>query len=95
MDKTEILTNLGVVLAGMLGIWAAYFKKTPPPTPKPEAVLTGVGLEIGNRFQIDEQNSQLRRIADALEILADRRQANLEHKLDELLERIPDHPSVR
>lgn len=88
VDKTELLTNLGVVIAGVIGLWAAYFKKGAPAETRQSAVVASVGLEIGNRQQQDEQILQLRRIADSLEVLADRRQATFEDKIDEVLERL-------
>lgn len=88
VDKTELLTNLGVVIAGIIGIWAAYFKKGVAVEGRQSALVASVGLDIGNRQQLDEQIHQLKRIADSLEVLADRRQATFEDKIDEVLERL-------
>lgn len=90
VEQTEILANLGVIAAGIIGIIAGYFSKKPIKTAAPDAVLTTLGGEFGSRIQMDEMNQQLKRIADCLAILADRKQAEIEDKLDELLERVED-----
>lgn len=99
VDKTEILANLGVIFAGIIGILAGYFtKRTGKPPASQDAVVASVGLEFGNRMQMDELIIQTKRGSDALvsaaaslAILADRKQADIEDKLDELLERV-DRP---
>lgn len=91
VDKTEILANLGVIAAGIIGMFAGYFtKKSGKTLPSQDTVVASVDLEFGNRMQRDEMNSQLKRIADSLAILADRERADIKDALEDLLERIPD-----
>lgn len=81
MDINELTTQAGVltgafiaaVLAGIIG----YFGKRKP-LARTDPVLTGVGLELGNRQQVDQIITELKRIADILE---NKRQAGLEGML--------------
>jgi hypothetical protein len=93
VDKTEILTNLGVVVAGILGILAGYFtkRKDAPARPdKGDAIVAGLGLEFGNRLQTDQVIAELKRIGNSLAVLADRRQASTEAKLDRILQELDE-----
>lgn len=93
MDKTEIWTNIGVVIAGLLGIVAGYFGKRKDNVARPEssdAIVAGVGVEFGNRLQTDQIIQELKRCADALAILADRKQATAEAKLDRILQEMAE-----
>jgi hypothetical protein len=92
VDQTEILTNLGVVLTGTLAILAAYFKKGTPIETRQSAIMTSVGVEIGNRQQADEMIKALHRIADILE---DKKQRGIEADLKEILERLDEHEKHR
>ena len=84
----EFLTYAGVFVGGLLMAIAGYRKKPPPAATDP--VVSSVGLEFGNRMQMDEMIAQLTRCADSLAILADRERADIKDALEDLLERIPD-----
>jgi hypothetical protein len=88
-SSNELVTLAGVFVGTAVAALIAYLKK-PVPKPEPNAIVTGIGLELGNRLQLDEMNMQLRRIADAAEILADRKQAELSETLKELVEKVED-----
>lgn len=83
----DLWANLGVLLAAGVAALTGYFgpkifSKTPPnPLPKSDAVVASVGLELGNRLQMDQVIVQLCRIADALE---NKKQADLVDMLKEL-----------
>jgi hypothetical protein len=51
-----------------------------------DPVLAGVGLELGTREQIDHLVLQVKRCADALERLADKRQDEIQETLEEIVE---------
>jgi N-glycosylase/DNA lyase len=55
-----------------------------------DAVATGVGIELGNRHQAEQMLNKVRRIADSLEILTDRKREEAEEKLDQILERLSE-----
>lgn len=89
VDTNEILTNLGIILAGLVAGLVAYWTKKPPVPPvTTDAVFAGVGVELGNRAQMDQLISELRRCADGIEILADQKRAGMEGKLDAILEEL-------
>lgn len=96
-EGTDIWTNVGIGAFGFVAALYAYFsKKAPaPPVTAPahvaEAIVAGVGVEIGNREQAERLIAETRRAADgvircaaALEVLADRKQAALDDKMDEV-----------
>jgi len=91
VDKSDILANIGAVIAGLFAGWIAYYSKKPPVAPQTsDAVVAGVGLELGNRLQIDQLIGEVKRCADSLAILADRKQATTEAKLDRILEELDE-----
>jgi hypothetical protein len=83
----EILTYLGVFVGGIILTLAGYSKK---PGPGENPLVTGVGLELGNRFQTDQVIHQLTRIADSLAALADRREAARDEMMKEMLDRLDE-----
>lgn len=88
-SSNEVVTLAAVFIGTAIAAAIAYLRK---PGPKPEAnpIVTGIGIELGNRLQFEEMNAQLKRIADAAEILADRKQAELSETLKELVEKVED-----
>jgi hypothetical protein len=91
VDKSEILTNLGILVAGIFAGLIAYFGKKPAVSPQTsDAVVTSVGLELGNRLQTDQVIAELKRIGDSLAVLADRKQASTEAKLDRVLQELAE-----
>jgi hypothetical protein len=78
----------GVML--FFGAVALYMTR-PKPSPKhTDPVLAGVGLGLADHDQAERAIDALDRIADSLAVLADRRQASMEGKLDSLLSRLKD-----
>jgi hypothetical protein len=93
VSVNEILTYLGVFVGGVILTFAGYAKKPKPP--EHDAVVSGVGLELGNRHQMEMLIGETKRCADylsiisaSLAVIADRKQAAMEEKLDELLEQM-------
>lgn len=103
MDVNEILTYLGVLLGGIILTLAGYAKK--PKQSEPDMVVTGVGVELGNRMQVDQLIGETKRCADYLSsisasmaVLADQKQAAMEDKVDEikiLMERLAEKERQR
>lgn len=91
MTSIDILTNLGYVLGGIFAVMIAYHTKKPPAaTVQQDPILAGVGLEFGNRLQSDAMVAELKRIADYLAVLADRKQAGIDAKLDRILQEMEE-----
>jgi hypothetical protein len=84
----EILTYLGVFVGGVMLTLAGYGKKPKPP--EQESVVAGIGMELGNRMQTDQIIHELKRIADSLEAISDRREAARDEMMREMLERLED-----
>lgn len=90
MSINEILTFLGVFVGGIILTLAGYSKK-PKEVEHQDALVTGVGIELGNRLQTDQVIHELKRIADSLAVLADLREAARDAKLnrfEDILERL-------
>ena len=87
MESQDILTQVGVGAAAVVAAFLAYFGKKVPSLPDrtTTAVVAGVGLELGNRAQMDQVISQLTRIADYLEALADQDRAEQRDMLQDIL----------
>lgn len=88
-------TNLGWLLAAGLSGLVMYWKTKPPKAPDP--IVTGVGVELGNRMQMDALIAEQKRCADYLSVisshlavLADRKQEAIEDKLDVMLQRLEE-----
>lgn len=96
VELHDVLTYAGIFFGGILLALAGYRKK--PTSSATDTVVAGVGLEFGNRMQVDHLVSETKRCADYLSSiassmaeLADRKQALMEDKVDEmhdLLERL-------
>lgn len=84
LSLSEAVTLAGVLIGTALAAYIGYFRKNaaPPPT---DPVLTSVGLELGNRKQIDQIITELKRIADAL---TDKNTAGINERLDHLAETV-------
>lgn len=87
MSINEILTYLGVFVGGIMLALAGYGKK---PKAKPDAMLTGIGVELGNRLQTDQIIHELKRMADSLAAISDQREAARDEMMREMLERLED-----
>lgn len=89
----EVWTNVGTLLAAALAGLAGYYGPRlvgrQPPRSDP-TVLTGIGLELGNRQQMEMLIAEVRRIGD---ILDNKSREEMDEKLDELLRRLdmPEH----
>ena len=83
----ELLGTAGVGVIVIVGAIGNYLRnlRASPPTANP--VLAGVGLEFGNRAQMDLLIGEIRRIGDILE---NKRQAGIESKLQHLVEEIDE-----
>ncbi|ASS56903.1 hypothetical protein [Rhizobium leguminosarum] len=86
MDTHDIITYAGVFFGGIVIALVGYLRKKPSPPAVGDATLAGIGIELGNRVQVDALIEEVRRCADSLEVLADRKQAGFEAKLDRLIE---------
>jgi len=83
--SNEVLAGLAFFVGTVITTIIAYITKKPSPASH-DAVIAGVGLELGSRQMHGETNEHLKSIADSLRILADRKQAGIEAKLDRLIE---------
>lgn len=92
VETAEIVTNLGILIGAVFAGIFTYNRTTKPssPTVTTDAVVAGVGVELGNRHQTEQLIAEVRRCADCLEILADRKREETEEKLDEILERLDE-----
>lgn len=85
MPDNETLRNAATFIIFMFaGLWA-YFRspKQSPPTQSP--VLTGVGMEFGNREQTERLIAAVNRVADEI---ANRKTDEMTDTMKELLERL-------
>lgn len=86
--SNEIVAGAGFFVGTIIVTVLGYiFKK---PAPQRDAVIAGVGLEIGNKHQQAEMNEHLRSISESLRILADRKQAEFEENVMDALKRMED-----
>lgn len=89
-----------VATASFIGIVVAsaimYIVKKPASAIPPikDSVMTSVGLELGNRMQVDQLIAEQKRLADGVwalvHVLSDKNQAAIKDKLDDLMERLED-----
>jgi hypothetical protein len=77
---------IGFGLTGIILGALGYLKK-PGHKDKEDHILTGVGLELGNRMQLNDVITELRRIADALE---NKNNSRTEGMFKQLLEKLRD-----
>jgi hypothetical protein len=85
----EILAGAAFFVGTVIATVIAYITKRPQPVHR-DAVIAGVGLEIGNKQQQAEMNEHLKSMAESLRILADRKQAAFEDKVMDALERMEE-----
>ena len=81
----EILAGAAFFVGTVIATVIAYVKKKPPAATH-DAVIAGVGLELGGRQMHAETNQHLKSIAESLRTLSDRKQADTDAKLDRLIE---------
>lgn len=94
MDTTDILTNIGVLVGTAVAAWIAYKTKNPYSRDQSQnSVVAGVGIELGNREQTERLIAEQKRCADGImqiasgvAVLADKKQAAMEVKMDEMQE---------
>lgn len=73
----------------MLAYAWSYMRKPPPAPPATNAaVIAGIGGELGNREQIERLIEQIKRIADGMDVLADKRTDEFEAMHVALLDRL-------
>lgn len=80
----DIITLLGVFIGTTLAVALGYGGKKVTAKP-PDPVVSGVGMELGSRAQIDMLIEQVRRIGDILE---GKKTQGIEAKMEEMLEQI-------
>ena len=85
-NLNEYLTLGGVFFSGIIMGLVGYLKKRPEHA-EANPVLASVGLELGNRMQMDELIKAVDRIGDILE---DKKQAGIKEGLKEILERMDE-----
>jgi len=82
VDQNELITLAGVFFGGLLAGAVGYFKKQKPVGAQ-TAVLTGVGMELGNKEQIERLIHAVEKIAKAIH---DEEQDEFKLKMEHLLE---------
>lgn len=90
MDTHDIITYAGVFFGGIVIALVGYIRKRPTSPSGGDATLAGIGIELGNRVQVDALIDQVRRCADSLAVLADRRQAGIDAKLEQILDELEE-----
>ena len=86
MDWNNILTLTGVFLGTAIAAYVGYSRKWP--TKPVDPVLAGVGLGFGDKEQGERLISEMRRCADSLEVLADKRTDEMAEMHRVLLDRL-------
>ncbi|HTV67501.1 MAG TPA: hypothetical protein VMF90_03095 [Rhizobiaceae bacterium] len=84
----DFWTNLGILLAAVVAGLAGYYGprlRQPPAPVKIDPVVAGIGLELGNRQQLDLLIQAVNRVADVLD---GKKTAGIEETLKEILERM-------
>lgn len=87
MDTNEIMTLAGVFVGGIFIALLGYIRK-PSTAAAQDPIVASVGLEFGNRMQMDDLIKEVARIGDILE---GKKQAGIEADLKEILERLDAH----
>jgi hypothetical protein len=88
-SSNEFLAAAAFFVGTVIATVISYLVKKPPAIHH-DAVVAGVGIELGNRMQTDQMITELKRIGDSLAVLADRKQAAVDDKLEEILERLDE-----
>lgn len=93
-SSPDIWVNIGGIIAAILAGVAGYFGRSliGKEPPKADPVLTGIGLALGDKEQTERLLAVLERMANALEAMADRKQADMHDTLEELLEAVKPKP---
>lgn len=87
-DLLTLLNYFGALVGTGIAAFLGYkLKKVPA---QHDAVITSVGMELGNKQIQSEMNDHLKSIAESLRILADRKQAGMEAKIDRLIDDLED-----
>lgn len=87
VPDTDSLKSAAAFIAFVLaGLWAYFRPQRRPATQNP--VLTGVGIELGNREQTERLIGEVHGCRIALEALADKRVDEMEDMHKALLERM-------
>lgn len=86
MEFNEIVTSAAVFAGTALAAYFGYFRKVTPPPVDP--VITGVGMELGNRQQMDMLITEVRGCRMALEAIADRKRSEMQETLEDIVERL-------
>lgn len=84
-DAITIFNYFGALVGTGIAAFLGY-KLKKVPAAQHDAVIAGVGLELGNKQMQAEMNEHLKNIADSLRVLADQKQAGMEAKIDRLIE---------
>lgn len=93
VDKADILSGAGFFIAAILaGLWG-YFGRPAKKETDPIVASFGIGWMEREQTQmflsaIERSARAQERIADALEVLADKRQDNMEDSLEEMAKKI-------
>lgn len=86
MELTPELLGTGIVgllvIVGAIGQYLRTYRSSPP-----NPVIAGVGLELGNREQVERLIEQVKRIADAL---TDKNTADVNDRLEELAGKVDE-----
>lgn len=86
MISNESLAAAAFFIVSMLAAAWGYLRKPAPPQ-KTDPVLTGIGVELGNRVQMQELVEAVNRVADEI---ANKKQEEVVDKLDEALRRMDE-----
>jgi len=76
----------GFIALGAIGHYLRSLRAKP--TPAPDTAIVGIGMELGNREQTERLIAQVTRIADGMDILADKRTDEMEEIHKNLLARL-------
>jgi hypothetical protein len=91
-DAVTILSYFGTLIGAGIAAFLGYKLKKVPAS-QHDAVIAGVGMELGNKQLQSEMNEHLKSIAESLRILADRKQAGMEAKIDRLIDDLEERES--
>ncbi|WP_312795530.1 hypothetical protein [Tianweitania sp.] len=81
-----------IVLAVGGGVMFIYGRNRPAPSASLAPGVAAIGMELGNKEQVERLIAAVNRIGD---ILADKKQHEMDDKLDELLEKMSHLPDQR
>ena len=88
VELNDFLTLAGVFVGGVIAGLIGYFRPKKQAVRSSDPVLTGVGMAFGEHDQMERLVGQVKRIAESLDVLADRRTDELEDIHRELLARL-------